>query len=208
MNRWVQVAFALVAVLLLSLTIYRRASDCRASNPAGDSDPLDPKVVDFAVPNVTLPAIDGRSINLSEKHSRPVLLNFWATWCSPCIAEMPQLLSLARTLQNRGQIMLVSVDESFDTVRNLADEMARAEAEHPGAELANVSRMLQGKEPNVLILLDAGEKVARQFGTYKYPESFWIDASGKVRIRFIGPKPWGRPSVMEYLVHEGLLSGS
>jgi thiol-disulfide isomerase/thioredoxin len=208
LNRWTQVAFALLAVLLVSLTIVRRASDCLNAPINQGLNLLDPQPVDFSVPDMTLPSLDGRLVKLTEKHDQPILLNVWATWCSPCIQELPQLLTLAQTLQGRVQVWLLSVDESFDAIRTLARELTQAEANQPHSGLAAVGQMLQGKEPNVLMLLDAGEHAAKEFGTYKYPESFWINAAGRVRAKFIGPKPWGNPRAIEYLSNNGFLPGS
>jgi thiol-disulfide isomerase/thioredoxin len=208
LNRWAQVFFALVAVLLVSTTIVRRASNCQNTPLTQGLNLLDPQPTDVAVPDLLLPSIDGREIKLAEKREQPILLNIWATWCSPCIQELPQLLAFAQSLRGRVQVRLVSVDESFDAIRNLASELAQAEVNQPHIGLAAVGQMLQGKEPNVLILLDASEHAANQFGTYKYPESFWIDSTGSVRAKFIGPKPWGNPAAIEYLSNDGFLPGS
>lgn len=208
MNRWAHVAFALLAVLLVSLTIARRVSDCQNAPTNQDLNLLDLQPTDFSAPDLVLPSIDGRSVKLSKKSDQPILLNVWATWCSPCLQELPQLLAFAQTVRGRAQLWLVSVDESFDAIRNLASELTQAGVSQPHVGLAAVGQMLQGKEPNVLVLLDAGEHAARQFGTYQYPESYWINPRGRVRAKFIGPKPWGNPHVIEYLNNAGFLSGS
>jgi cytochrome c biogenesis protein CcmG/thiol:disulfide interchange protein DsbE len=208
LNRWVQLAFALLAVFLLSLTLYQRTSDCQNAPTNQGVDLLDPQPVDFPIPDLTLPGLDGRSVKLADQHDQPVLINFWATWCSPCIQELPQLLALAQKLHGRAQVWLISVDESFDEIRTLAAELTQAEINQPHIGLAQVGQMLQGKEPNVFILLDAGENAAKQFGTYKYPESFLLNTRGRVHVKFLGPKPWGHPRMIEYLSHEGFLSGS
>jgi Thiol-disulfide isomerase and thioredoxins len=208
LNRWAQAAFALLAVLLVSTTIFRRASDCQNTPIKQGLNLLDPQPTDVSVPDLRLPSIDGRLVQLAEKLEQPILLNIWATWCGPCIQELPQLLAFAQALRGRVQVWLVSVDESFDAIRNLASELTQAEVNQPHIGLAAVGQMLQGKEPNVLILLDASENAANQFGTYKYPESFWINSTGRVRAKFIGPKPWGNPVAIEYLSNAGFLPGS
>ena len=119
------------------------------------------------VPDFAAPVIDGDSLHLSSLEGQPVLLNVWATWCPPCREEMPALQALHEELGPRGlRVVGVSVDSrgSEETIR----------------------RFLEEGGYTFTILHDASDAVSRQFRTIGVPESFLIDAEGRVVRRWIG----------------------
>lgn len=65
---------------------------------------------------------DSTSFNLSDYRGKVVLLNFWATWCSPCIREMPELDSLQQKFGTRGFVVITASDEKLGTIRKFIDE--------------------------------------------------------------------------------------
>src|SRR5262249_44257408 len=74
-------------------------------------------------PTFRLPALAGGEVDLASLRGRPVLLNFWATWCPPCVSEMPSLERLYRTLGKEGlAVVTVSVDEDDETLRRFVEE--------------------------------------------------------------------------------------
>jgi peroxiredoxin len=138
-----------------------------------------------AVPGFTLPALNGPSVDLASLRGRVVVLNFWATWCPPCVAEMPSLERLHRALGAKGLAVLgVSVDQDEQTLR---DFVKRAGVSFP-------------------ILRDPDAHVAREYRTTGYPETFLIDGSGTILRVYVGPVEWDTPEVLDYL--RGLLEGS
>ena len=95
-------------------------------------------------------------MSLSQQRGHPVLLNFWATWCPPCVDEVPALEDLARRLKGTDMRMLaVSVDDDWDQIRRFF-----------------------AKGSDIGVLLDTSHDVPKKFGTEKYPETFMIDAAG------------------------------
>jgi thiol-disulfide isomerase/thioredoxin len=113
-------------------------------------------------------------------------VNFWATWCAPCVAEMPSLARLERALGRESLAVVgVSVDESEADLR---DFVARE-----GIRFA--------------VLRDPGGRVAaRAFGVEGYPTTFVLDAGGVVRERYLGPARWDDPEALDHF--RGLLSAS
>lgn len=122
----------------------------------------------FLAPDFTLIALDGKPVQLSALRGNPVIINFWATWCGPCRAEMPELEQVWQAYQPDG-LMLLGVDqaESPATVARFRQEVV------------NVSFPL---------LLDTSSQVSALYGVRALPTTFFIDAEGRIQdIKVGGP---------------------
>jgi len=107
-----------------------------------------------------------------------VVLNFWATWCPPCIEEMPSLVQMQQRMKAKGvTVLAVSVD---------ADEK-------------QYRRFLREHNVNLLSVRDADQKSNELYGTFKFPETYVIDRNGVVRRKFIGAVDWTEPEVIDFL---------
>ena len=127
-------------------------------------------------PGFALPDLAGRTVSLGEQRGKVVLVNFWATWCAPCEAEMPAMQNLYRQLAGKGFTLLaVSVDEEAEKVAPFRD---RLQLDFP-------------------ILLDPTQEVAGLYQTYRFPESFLVDRDGVIVERYIGEKPWDSEAYVE-----------
>jgi peroxiredoxin len=123
---------------------------------------------DFTVENVTL----------SRMHGQVVVLNFWATWCAPCVEEVPSLVEMQRRMKGKGvTVLAVSVDE---------DEGA-------------YQRFVKNHNVNLLTVRDPDQKSNSLYGTSVFPETFIIDRNGVVRRKFIGAVDWTEPEITDYL---------
>lgn len=125
-------------------------------------------MIRFLAPDFTLATLDGKFVQLSSMRGKPVVLNFWATWCPPCRAEMPELEKLWQDY-HRGEVVLLGMDqgESAEAV----DQFAR--------EVVGVSFPL---------VLDTRQKVGAQYGVRALPTTFFIDAQGRIQdIKVGGP---------------------
>jgi len=133
------------------------------------------ELVDRPALDFDLPTLDGGRVRLADVRGRVVLLAFWATWCAPCQAEMPALESLARTLAGRPfELVAVSQDESWDPVREL----------------------LAGRRPAYTVALDGSGRLARGYGTEKFPEAYVIGRRGRVLARFVNVQPWASAELL------------
>lgn len=120
-------------------------------------------------PDFTLTDMQGRKVTLSQFRGKIVLLNFWATWCPPCVEEMPSLEQLHQRFKDQGLVLLaVNVEESYQTV----------------------SRFLQGKNYSFPILLDTAAEVQNTYQVFRFPETFVIDRNGIIVDRIIGGRDW------------------
>jgi peroxiredoxin len=131
-----------------------------------------------AAPDLRLPSLAGGEVDLAAYRGRVVLLNFWATWCPPCVAEMPSLERLHRALGPEGlAVVTVSAD---DDVAGLRDFVKRNGITLP-------------------VLLDPDGRVAgRAYGTTAYPETFVLDGSGILLQHYVGPARWDAPEALAH----------
>jgi cytochrome c biogenesis protein CcmG, thiol:disulfide interchange protein DsbE len=118
----------------------------------------------------------GRSVRLSKYRGKVVLLNFWATWCAPCIEELPYLNQLQRQMP---QLIVLGVDMGEDD---------------------GVYRQFLAAHPiDFLTIPDAQQRSNALYGTFRPPETYVIDRSGHIRRKFIGPQDWTSPEILGYL---------
>jgi cytochrome c biogenesis protein CcmG, thiol:disulfide interchange protein DsbE len=144
-----------------------------------------PPRIGSAAPDFTLQDAD-RKISLSQLRGKIVVLNFWATWCPPCVEEMPSLVQMQKKLQDRGvTVLAVSVDDD-------ANDYHKFLKDHR-IDLLTVQESGQRTDKGVIA------PVSSRYGTIKVPETYIIDRNGVMRRKFIGPVDWSQPEVVEFL---------
>jgi cytochrome c biogenesis protein CcmG/thiol:disulfide interchange protein DsbE len=159
--------FTLLGLLHGAHSTARFAEDtvCSALRP----DPLTASLA-AATPAFEVADLTGKKVSLQQFRGKPVLVSFFATWCPPCVEEMPSLELLARRLGSQAQVLVVSVDE---------DEAAL--------------KQFFAKGTNTLVTRDESRAVPGLFGTSKFPETFLIGPEGKIRHAFINKRDWSIP---------------
>lgn len=116
------------------------------------------------------------AVNLATLRGHVVLLNFWASWCAPCLEELPSLEELQRDLP-QVQIVAVSTDD----------------------DASAYERFLKQHSVSLLTVRDADQRSNAMYGTFRFPETYVIDKSGIIRRKFIGPQDWTSPEIVNYL---------
>jgi peroxiredoxin len=136
-------------------------------------------------PALRLPALAGGEVDLASQRGRVVVLNFWATWCPPCVTEMPSLERLHRALGPEGvSVVTVSTDEDEDELR----------------------RFVAVRALTLPVLKDPGGRVAAsEYRTTGYPETFVLDRQGRILQHVVGPAEWDSAERLAYF--RGLLEG-
>jgi peroxiredoxin len=136
-------------------------------------------------PGFRLPSLAGGEVDLASQRGKVVVLNFWATWCPPCVAEMPSLERLHRSLSPEGvSVVTVSTDEDEAELRRFVAEHALT----------------------LPVLKDPGGRVAAgQYRTTGYPETFVLDRNGRVLQHVVGPAEWDSAERLAYF--RGVLEG-
>jgi len=119
-----------------------------------------------------------RTVSLKDLRGKVVVLNFWATWCPPCVEEMPSLVRLQREMKDKGvTVLAVSLDEDARQYRTF----------------------LEKNHVDLLTVRDPQQKSNELYGTFKFPETYVIDRQGVLRRKFIGPVDWTKPDIVDYL---------
>jgi peroxiredoxin len=135
-------------------------------------------------PGFTLPDLNGGMVSLGDLAGRLVVVNFWATWCRPCIHEMPTLDRLAKRLGGQGLSVLAV---SMDTL--------------PAARVAD---FVEGYGWTMPVLLDTLSEVADAYAVRVVPTTYLIAPDGAIVGRSFGPREWDSPdavALMESLLH-------
>ena len=170
-----------VIVLLVGVSVYLVSSS--SSRPPSEV----PKsvVVGDQAPDFQLEDTKGSKISLSGLRGKVVLVNFWATWCPPCIEEMPSMERLNEVMGNDDFVMLaINTEQNGRSV--VADFLKKNPYTFP-------------------ILLDDKGDVQKRYGVFKFPESFIVGKDGKVVEKIIGPLDWSSAKTITYL--KGLAKG-
>ena len=127
-------------------------------------------------PDFTLSDSD-RTVSLHDLKGKTIVLNFWTSWCGPCIEEMPSLIKLQKIMGQQVAVLAVSWD---------VDDGA-------------YHRFLRDYNVDLLTVRDGRSESKYLYGCTSQPETFIIDASGKIRRKYIGPRNWVDPEMIQYL---------
>jgi Peroxiredoxin len=124
---------------------------------------------------LVLQDMDGKTINLKDYHGKVVLLNFWASWCPPCVHEMPSMAALKTQLKGQDFEILAA---------NLAEDKAA------------INAFVKSHPVNFPILLDPKGSAVKEWKVFAYPSSYLIDKKGQIRYALFGGYEWTSPAAM------------
>ncbi len=123
-------------------------------------------------PDFKIVTEDGKTVSRSDFGGKVLVLNFWATWCPPCIEELPTLDAFQREFGPQGVVVLgVSIDRNEKLYRQFLER--------------NPLSFKIGRDPEA--------NISASYGTFQYPESYIIDRSGKVTQKIISSQNWMDP---------------
>jgi len=129
-------------------------------------------------PNFSLKNLQGETFDLARYRGQVVLVNFWATWCPPCRAEMPSMEKLSKIMAGEKFVMLaINIEED-------------------GQE--NVAEFLKEHPHSFPVLLDTEAKVQEAYGVYRFPETFVVGKDGVITDHVIGAIDWAADDTVKY----------
>jgi cytochrome c biogenesis protein CcmG, thiol:disulfide interchange protein DsbE len=165
---WLGLAAALALVYLFAMPTYRHGEPSVAGR----------KAPDFGL------QIDGHSINLADYHGKVVVLDFWASWCPPCVEEAPSLNALQQHIAARGGVVLgISQDDDPAAYNRFLTEH---QVTFPTYRDATSNYPALGK-------------IATSYGTALIPDAYLISRDGHIARKIVGPQDWNSPELVAAL---------
>ena len=151
----------IVAIILVSGLVM---AGCSANLPSAEGTPVGNPAPDFQLPN-----LDGKTVSLSDLRGKPVLLNFWASWCRPCRDEMPHIQQVYEEWSDKGLVVL---------------------AINLGESSSKVKEFVQSYGLPFPVLLDTKGDIAQKYNVRGLiPTTFFIDKNGIIQVKKIGAFP-------------------
>jgi thiol-disulfide isomerase/thioredoxin len=153
----------------LVVTVFLLLSALAAARASGADPVLKPRSSHHTPQPLTLLDLEGKRHSLEEYRGKVVVVNFFGTWCPPCLQEMPSLLLLAEALKDQPfTVLAVDVGDSAARLRQVFGE----------------------QKPAFTILLDSGGTTARSWGALAFPTTFVLDTESQIRYSAEGPLAW------------------
>ncbi len=161
-----------VAILLGATACERKGGGVSPSSPSASVEVRARR----SAPQFELKDKAGKTHKLRDFAGKSVLVHFWASWCPPCLEELPQFLELVRALDGKPVVFVaISLDRSWGEAEKMFSSVQ--------------------VPPNLVKLLDADQKVSDAFGSFQFPETYWIGADGKIRQKWVGAQSWSSPEL-------------
>ena len=151
-DSWLMVGMIALAIGLVVTAVSRRTTSSFADPLVESPSP------GFMAPDFELQTLDGDLIRLSELRGRPVVLNFWASWCGPCRAETPHFQTFSENFAEELVVLGVNQQESAETITGFADEF---DLTYP-------------------LLLDERGLVYQTYAVFGLPTTYFISAEGVI----------------------------
>lgn len=153
--------------------------DLSVNTPTGGDVQLDTLDEPIAAPELVRPDLAGEEHRLEDYRGEVVLVNFWASWCPPCVHEMPSMQLLEDELRDEGfRILAVNLGEDEETIRDFIENEVQTE---------------------FTILLDPDQESLNDWRAMAYPTSYVIDREGRLRYYLFGAIEWMEPGVIEQI---------
>jgi len=154
----------LTAILVLILTTGLLMPGCSSPSKPGDS--AQGVEVGNLAPDFQLQNLDGQTVSLGNLRGKPVLINFWATWCPSCVSEMPYIQEIYEEWFDKGLVVL---------------------AINLGESSSKVEEFMQSHNLSFTVLLDTKQNVTQKYNFQYIPTTFFIDKDGIIQEKVIGP---------------------
>lgn len=144
--------------------------------------PLRPEARPGPAPEFVVEDLEGNEVRLSDFRGKFLVINFWATFCEPCITEWPQVQRLAERVADREDIVVlaISIDPERAPIEPFLEQMAL-------------------DETRVQVLWDPTESVHKSFGTTNIPDTYFVDEDGQIVHAFVNVRDWGSPDAYHCL---------
>lgn len=179
-KQWSNILFFIVVILFIipssRIVIQSQLASLFSSTPSLIEGPNREKITNY---NLVLDNLDGQAVSLMQSQNRPILINFWATWCAPCLAEMPDLNKLYKTYKDDVDFYFIS-QESPEVLK----------------------RFLNSKNYDFPVFTQQS-KLPQPLVNEALPTTYLIDSNGEIMIKATGAAKWNDEDVHQII--EGML---
>ena len=141
-----------------------------------ESERIDAPKVELAAADFEGTLLNGQPFRLSEQKGKVVFLNFWASWCSPCLKEMPDMQELQKELGSKILVLAVGM----------------------GEEVERIEKFQKKYQFEFQIFPDPEMTVTQLYGVRNIPITYLVDTSGIIVGRALGPREWTRPKLLKF----------
>lgn len=131
------------------------------------------------IPEIEAVDLNGRAFDLAKVDTPIVIVNFWASWCAPCVEEFPSMLKLVAALEGKLTIVAVSMDDDEKDLRAFA-------------------KLFKVPQPGFEVLWDKDKKVMNTYAVGKLPESYIVGRDRKLIRKVLGIEDWATPNAIDY----------
>jgi len=157
------IAAVLIGVAIITVNTYNSSNSI--ANPSTKPIGINPNAIKTKAIDFKLKDLDGKELSLSDLKGKKVFLNFWATWCPPCKAEMPEIETLYQETKDSDLVILaVEIGEPLSTVKSFIDST----------------------KYSFKVLLDPEQSVASKYNITSIPTSYFIDTNGNIISQNVG----------------------
>ena len=157
----------LTAILVIIFVLGLITTGCQSKGDLNGS-PSEAPQIGKPAPGFQLPNLDGQSVSLSDFRGKPVLINFWASWCQPCVYEMPFIQEVFEEWSGQGLVVLTI---------NIGESASKAKT------------FMESHDLSFPVLLDTKGDVAEKYNIRGIPTTFSVDKDGTIQAMRIGAFP-------------------
>ena len=181
MTRKARIAVAIGVLVVLqagAIAIHRAVERSREPSAAAVTFPVQRLAGSETAPTIVGRRSDGSQLTLAWPSPRARLVHFWATWCEPCLDELPSLLAFARDARDQGiEVVAIAVDDQW----------------------SDIARFFGGTVPPEVIVELAGA-THKRFGVSTLPDTYLVDRAGQLVERYQGARDWSAPAARTHVL--------
>ncbi|HEY8271517.1 MAG TPA: TlpA disulfide reductase family protein [Pseudobdellovibrionaceae bacterium] len=171
---------SITALILVAVELYKQKTQDNADSIAGPAKGL--VQINQELPNFETKTLQGLNIHLAQFKGKVVVINFWASWCGPCIEEVPSLIKLMQAFPRDLELIAISGDSNHDDINSFMKSFP---------EMNTLS--------NIHVVWDADKKLSQKYHIYRLPESFLLNKDLKLVKKLSGTIDWHTEEAIAYV---------
>ncbi len=185
-NTYIIIFISICAILVA--VIYDIYAPPKLITVDDNNEKLETDITSFGdVPDFDISTIDGKNISIRDLRGKVVIINFWATWCSTCVIELPDMLNLVNNYEGKVILLAISSDSKIQSLTRFIDKQSDDLKNIINSDIAYISF-----DENKAITYDL-------FLTQRYPETIIVSKDGKMVRKIIGEFDWKSDDIKSYI---------